>query len=56
MSAKLSYTTDSLQTLAQMIHSLHQAWGFIPAICPRQRCEDQQSRSHTEDAGDYTGR
>ena len=40
--AKLSYATDSLQTLAQTIHSLHQVWGSL-SHCPRQRCEDRQS-------------
>ena len=29
MCAKLSYARDSLQTLAQTIHGLHQAWGSL---------------------------
>ena len=28
--------------------------GVAPVICPRQRCEDQNWGSHTEDAGDDT--
>ena len=30
--------------------------GVTPVICPRQCCEDRQSGSHSEDAGDDTGR
>ena len=29
MRTKLSYATDSWQTLAQTIHGLHQAWGLL---------------------------
>ena len=29
MCTKLSYATDSWQTLAQTIHGLHQAWGSL---------------------------